>query len=53
MAKMGRPKADKPKDTFLQIRITKEESEKFNEYCKKNDTTKSKVLIKFIRSLIN
>lgn len=53
MAKMGRPKTDKPKDTFIQIRLTKEESDKFNKYCEVNHTTKTNVLVKFIRSLIN
>lgn len=52
MAQMGRPKKEKPINDNLHIRIDKETNQKFQEYCEHNNTTKTKVLIKFIESLI-
>ena len=52
MAKMGRPVSENPKDTEVRFRLTKEENDKFENYCKLNNTTKSSVLRKFILGLI-
>lgn len=39
MAKMGRPKADNPKSHAINLRVTKDEYEKMQEYATKHDLT--------------
>lgn len=39
MAKMGRPKAESPRQKTLSIRVTKEEYEKLMEYAEKHNLT--------------
>lgn len=52
MAKMGRPKADKPKDKYIHIRIDEETNKELEEYCKHNNTTKSKLITRLIKSVL-
>ena len=49
---IGRPKADNAKDVTIRCRITSEMNRKLEEYCKKNGTTKSAVMIKGIESAL-
>jgi len=53
MAQMGRPKSDNPKDKNLTIRIDKDTYKEFEEYCTRNSTTKSKLILGFIKTLLN
>lgn len=52
MAKMGRPIVDNPKNKEVKVRLTTEEYNKLEDYCRLNKTTKSQILRKFILGLI-
>ena len=40
----GRPFAEKPKDTKIGVRVTKEEGEQLDKYCEKKNLTQTQVL---------
>ena len=44
MAKMGRPKADRPKDTKIGFRVTQEERKILDNYCAKKNLTQTQVM---------
>lgn len=52
MAKMGRPKTDKPKDKRLAIRIDEETHKKLKTYCENNNTTISELFNRFIEMIL-
>lgn len=41
------------KDTVIRCRVTKDLDERLEKYCKKNNTTKSKVMTDGIEHIIN
>lgn len=51
MAKMGRPKAEFPKQKFVSVRLTKEEHEKLSEYAQAHNLTITEALKKGIELL--
>lgn len=53
MSPMGRPtKLDCKKDFMLRVRVTSEFNKALDEYCEKNNVTKSEVTIKGISNVI-
>lgn len=46
--KMGRPAETNPKNIKVTIRLTKNEKDKLDEYCQKNDIGISELLRKYI-----
>jgi hypothetical protein len=40
------------KEKFLRMRMTDKLSSDFDEYCKKNNTTKTKVIEKFLEGIL-
>lgn len=53
LKKMGRPLSDDPCRNPIGCKITDTELQRLNEYCKKNDMTKSEVIKKSIEPIIN
>lgn len=51
--KMGRPLSDDPCRNPIGCKITDTELQRLNEYCVKNDMTKSEVIKKSIEPIIN
>ncbi len=51
--KMGRPLSDNPCRNPIGCKITNEELQRLNQYCIKNNTTKSDVIKKSIAPIIN
>lgn len=51
--KMGRPLSDNPCRNSIGCKITDEELQRLNEYCKNNNITKSEVIKKCIAPIIN
>lgn len=51
--KMGRPLSDNPCRNPIGCKITDEELQRLNEYCKENNITKSEVIKKSITPIIN
>ena len=48
MARTGRPKSDNPKNNFIGLKMTAEESAKLRNYASKHDMTISQVLLRGI-----
>lgn len=48
----GRPKKDNAKDITIRCRVTKDLNNRLETYCEENETTKSKVMIQGIESII-
>lgn len=53
MAKMGRPKAESPKQKLVSVRLTKEEHEKLSEYAQQRNLTLTQAVKRGIESLYN
>ena len=51
MAKMGRPKIDKPKQKFIGIRMSEEEREKLLRYASEHDKTITEVVQEAVNKL--
>ena len=51
--RMGRPKAENPKDVRYSIRLDAETEKKLQEYCKKHEITKGEAIRQGIRMLMN
>ena len=51
MAKMGRPKAESPKQKFVSVRLTKIEHEKLSEYAQRHNLTLTEAVKKGIELL--
>lgn len=51
--RMGRPLSDNPCRNPIGCKITDNELHRLNEYCTKNNTTKSEVIKKSIAPIIN
>lgn len=51
--KMGRPLSDNPCKNPIGCKITDDELQRLNEYCKKNNTTKADVIKKSIAPIIS
>ena len=51
--KMGRPKAEKPKDIRFSIRLDIETEQKLQKYCKEHDITKGEAIRKGINLLLS
>jgi len=51
--KMGRPFSDNPCRNPIGCKITDEELQRLNQYCIRNNTTKSDVIKKSIAPIIN
>ena len=49
----GRPKAEKPLTVEIKARIDTETNERLMQYCKENDTTRTKVIRKGIEMVLN
>ncbi|HFD2049218.1 MAG: CopG family transcriptional regulator [Clostridium perfringens] len=50
--KMGRPKAEKPKNESVKVRFDSELFEELNNYCKENNITKAKAIRNGIKLLL-
>lgn len=48
----GRPKSEHAKDVVIRCRITKEFNERLEKFCEEKGTTKSEVMIKGIRQIM-
>lgn len=48
----GRPKSDNSKDITIRCRIGKDLNDKLNDYCKRNNVTKTAVMIQGIKDVI-
>ena len=48
MARTGRPKSDNPKNNFIGLKMTAEESAKLRNYASKHEMTISQVLLRGI-----
>jgi hypothetical protein len=51
-SKIGRPKAENPKSKKVTVNFTENEMNDFNDYVEENETTKTKVIRDFVKSLI-
>lgn len=51
MAKMGRPKCERPKDVKYSVRFDEEMEKKLIEYCLKNKMTKGEVIRKALKEM--
>ena len=51
-AKVGRPKAEKPKVCEIKVRVDRETIEKFDAYCQKIGKCKAEVLRKQIEQML-
>ena len=51
--KMGRPKAESPKQKLVSVRLTKEEHEKLSEYAQQRNLTLTQAVKRGIESLYN
>ena len=51
--KMGRPKADKPKDIRYSIRLDSETEARLVDYCEKNNITKGEAIRRGIHLLLS
>lgn len=51
--KMGRPLSDNPRRYVVSCKLTKSEIQRLDEYCIKNNMSKSQVLKKSISSIID
>lgn len=49
--KMGRPFEENPKNTKITIRVTKDEKEKLDKYCKENNLSISEVFREYLKKL--
>jgi len=49
----GRPKLEEPKDINIKVRIDFKTNEKINDYCKKNNITKTDFLRKGIQKVLD
>ena len=52
-AKMGRPLSDNPRKHVVSCKLTEKELQRLDEYCELNNTSKSEVLKKSIKPIIN
>lgn len=52
-AKMGRPLSDNPRRHVVSCKLTKKELQRLDEYCNLNNISKSEVLKRSIKSIIN
>ena len=52
-AKMGRPLSDNPRKHVVSCKLTEKELQRLDEYCGLNNTSKSEVLKKSIKPIIN
>ena len=50
MAKMGRPKAESPKQKLVSVRLTKEEHEKLSEYAQQRNLTLTQAVKRGIKT---
>lgn len=50
--KIGRPKAEKPKAVYCNIRLDSDTENKLLEYCKENNITKGEAVRKAIKMLL-
>lgn len=50
--KIGRPSTDNPKNKNVTVRFTEEEVDLFDDFCKKNKTTKSNLIREYVLDLI-
>lgn len=48
----GRPKSEITKDAVIRCRVTKELNEQLETYCKEHNTTKSEIMIKGIKQIM-
>lgn len=48
----GRPKSENTKDAVIRCRITKELNTQLEKFCEENSMTKSEVIIKGIRRIM-
>lgn len=48
----GRPKAEKPKDTDVKVRIDTETSKQLDDYCKENKITRAEAIRQGIHLLL-
>ena len=52
-AKMGRPLSDNPRRHVVSCKLTETELKRLDKYCNLNNMSKSEVLKKSIRTIIN
>lgn len=52
-AKMGRPLSDNPRRHVVSCKLTEKELQRLDEYCNLNNISKSEVLKRSIRTIIN
>lgn len=52
-AKMGRPLSDNPRRYVVSCKLTEKEIQRLDEYCKLNNISKSEILKKSIKTIIN
>ncbi len=52
MAKMGRPKADDPREKSLGVRVTNDEYKVIKEYAEEHDMTITETLLKGVEELM-
>lgn len=50
--KVGRPKAENPKDASVKVRFDKETYEKLLDYCKQHEITKAEAIRQGIQMLL-
>ena len=50
--KMGRPKAEKPKNESIKVRFDSELFEELNNYCKENKLTKARAIRNGVKLLL-
>lgn len=53
IGKMGRPKADNPKDIDVKVRLDKSLNEKLMQYCVQANITRAEAIRKGIELLLN
>ena len=51
--KMGRPKAEKPKNESIKVRFDSELFKELDDYCKKNNLTKAKAIRNGVKLLLD
>ena len=52
-AKMGRPLSDNPRRHVVSCKLTEKELQRLDEYCNLNNISKSEVVKRSIRTIIN
>ena len=51
MAKMGRPKAENPRNNFIGVKMTDDEVKKLREYAASHDITLTEVILRALELL--